>query len=67
MSDFEIAATPTGAPFQCLCGAGSPADGPYVRLPILTVAGDAWLCAAHCEVVLSAFRLMSLSLYERRV
>ncbi len=67
MNEYELEATPSSAPFQCLCGAGVPADGPYVRLPVRTVAGDVWLCANHSEVVLESHRLMSLPLYERRV
>jgi hypothetical protein len=65
--DFEVAAAPDTAPFQCVCGAGLPGDGPYVRLPVRNQWGDIWLCGIHQEHVLAANRLMSLRLYEERV
>src|SRR5881227_458733 len=31
--NYEVAAVPNTAPFQCVCGKGLPADGEYVKLP----------------------------------
>jgi hypothetical protein len=66
MYEFDIDATPTTAPFMCVCGAGLPGDGPYLRVGPRNQFGDIWLCGAHQEVVLAANRLMSLRLYEQR-
>jgi hypothetical protein len=65
--ELTVAAAPETAPFQCVCGNGVPADGPYVRLPVRNRVGDVWLCGSCQEVVLASNRLMSLRLYEERV
>jgi hypothetical protein len=64
---IELEPVPNSAPWQCLCGNGVPASGPYLRLGVRTREGDVWLCGTHQDAVLEANRLMTVRLYEQRV
>ena len=66
---YETAARPDTSPHQCVnCLKGNPGDGPFFRFPNRHPhIGDLWFCADCQEMVLHAWRLVSLPKHEEEI